>query len=227
MVEVRSEFEPELVDAAIAASRPGPWRDDAGPGRGPRSPQALRRIDVLGVISSEVRAPLLGIRAVDRVVGAGEVSEAVAEQLQAHSRRLARRLALLAEDLILVSRVPSDPLPLRRERLDLREHLVACAALFPDVTVGLDVPEGVAVAADRLRFHQVVTNLLRHAQRRSTAITLSALAGDRTVVLRVPDLALQDCYELDVVRMLVEAHGGHCSHDPQRLVLSVSLPRAD
>jgi two-component system OmpR family sensor kinase len=80
-------------------------------------------------------------------------------------------LAQLAEDLLLVARTSEGELPLRPERLELRELFNRAAARFADRarergrTISVDAGDRQSVYADELRLRQALGNLVDNALR--------------------------------------------------------------
>ena len=106
----------------------------------------------------------------------------------------ADRLALLADDLLLLAQSDEGELRLEPEPLDVRPLLEGVARRFAARaeegrrTVEVDAPQGLSVTADRLRLEQALGNLVDNALRYgSGAVGLTARARERTVELAVSD----------------------------------------
>jgi two-component system, OmpR family, sensor kinase len=106
----------------------------------------------------------------------------------------ADRLALLADDLLLLAHSDEGELRLDTEQLDARALLEGVARRFAARaeegrrTLDVDAPQGLSVTADRLRLEQALGNLVDNALRYgSGAVGLRARARDRTVELAVKD----------------------------------------
>ena len=65
--------------------------------------------------------------------------------------------------------------------LDLSEQLAECATGFPELDLRIDCPPGVQVHADPLRLQQILTNLVRNAQKHGAEpVTVDVSADDVT-----------------------------------------------
>ncbi len=124
--------------------------------------------------SHELRTPVAVIKAeLETALRAGGHDPQVREALVA-SVEECDHLAQLAEDLLVVARTSEGELPLRLERLELRELLERVARRFADRagergrTISVDADGGQSVHADELRLRQalgnVVDNALRYGQ---------------------------------------------------------------
>jgi signal transduction histidine kinase len=183
------------------------------------------RSDVLHVIENEMRGPLLGLQALLEAMGGHELTSELSHKMRGHSRVLADRLALLAEDLVLISDLGVAEVRLELEELDLSEELAACAAVFPDLVIYADTAQGLRLRGDRVRLRQILTNLFRNAQRRGgRPLWLFAHPRHDVLTIRVPDVGRDDGYELAIVRLLVSAHGGSCGYSATGRILSLSFP---
>ena len=119
--------------------------------------------------SHELRTPLALLKAelelaLRRPRSADELRAAVTSAAEETDR-----LALLAEDLLLVARSDRDALALRIEPVDVGELARATADRFGERASGehrrmaVDVPPGTEVWADRLRLEQALRNLVDNA----------------------------------------------------------------
>lgn len=110
--------------------------------------------------------------------------------LDAQSARVVR----LADDLLILARADQGRLPVRLEPLDVATAVADSAARFDariaqaelhmDVTTDADL----FVAADELRFGQLLDNLVENALRHArTTISVSARRMDGTIVVRIAD----------------------------------------
>ncbi len=119
--------------------------------------------------SHELRTPLALLKAelelaLRRPRSADELRAAVTSAAEETDR-----LALLAEDLLLVARSDRDALALRIEPVDVGELARATADRFGERASGehrrmaVDIPPGTEVWADRLRLEQALRNLVDNA----------------------------------------------------------------
>ena len=119
--------------------------------------------------SHELRTPLALLKAelelaLRRPRSADELRKAVGSAAEETDR-----LALLAEDLLLIARSDQDALGLRIDRVDLGELARTSADRFAKRaaserrSIAVDVPPGTEVQADRLRLEQALRNLLDNA----------------------------------------------------------------
>ncbi len=122
----------------------------------------------------ELRTPLAVIKAeLEGALRAGGHDPQVREALVA-SLEECDHLAQLAEDLLVVARTNEGELPVRPERLELREQLERVARRFGDRagergrTISVDAGDAEYLYADELRLRQALGNLvdnaLRHGQ---------------------------------------------------------------
>ncbi|MDP9365213.1 MAG: hybrid sensor histidine kinase/response regulator, partial [Chloroflexota bacterium] len=160
---------------------------------------AVRALDeFLSVAAHELRTPVTVVKGMAEhlVRGAGNGRQDP-ERTARHAARIAEagnRLAALTEDLLDVSRLRLDRLPLRPERLDLGAMARDAVARFREGPgdgrrILLDVPDGPCwVDADPGRLGQVLDNLL------DNALKYSPDGGEVAVAVR----AVGDGVELSV-----------------------------
>jgi signal transduction histidine kinase len=160
-----------------------------------------QRRELVANVSHELRTPVAALHAqlenlVDGVVPADEDNLGIA---LAQTERLSR----LVSQLLDLSRLEAGAVPLQRESLALRPFLegaVTAARLVAerdgrDVHCTVDVePADLRVAADAVRLHQVVANLLDNAVRHSPAggevrvtVRRRGTADTASVVVEVAD----------------------------------------
>ena len=144
--------------------------------------------------SHELRTPLSLLKtelelALRRPRSAGELRAAITSAAEETDR-----LALLAEDLLLIARSDRDALGLRLERVDVGELAQATAGRFAERAtsehrrVDVDVPPGTEVQADRLRLEQALRNLVDNALGYGEGtVTITARTVDGTMELHVRD----------------------------------------
>jgi signal transduction histidine kinase len=119
--------------------------------------------------SHELRTPLALLKAelelaLRRPRSADELRAAVGSAAEETDR-----LALLADDLLLIARSDQDALGLRIEQVDLADLARTAADQFAERaaserrSIAVDVPPGTGVQADRLRLEQALRNLVDNA----------------------------------------------------------------
>jgi signal transduction histidine kinase len=156
-----------------------------------------RKDEALAMISHELRSPLAAIQNAVRFLS-GQVGEGLGGQrAQALIERQVRRMTLLVDDLLDVSRITHGRMHLRRERIDLRVVVSnAIETLQSDINqrnhrLKTAVPDGpVWLHADPLRLEQVFVNLLANASRYTEAggdLTVWVHTRDDQAVIRIRD----------------------------------------
>lgn len=156
-----------------------------------------QRNDFLATVAQELRHPLSALSAEfaglrQRVPHDSELDKAV-NTIKWQLSYLTR----LTDDLRDVSRITLDKLTLHRERVDLREVLMAAVetaqpSVRPrEITLTVDLPAGgIWVNGDSVRLSQVFVNLLENAASFTPSrgqIRLSAEVGTTWVAVRVKD----------------------------------------
>lgn len=128
---------------------------------------ARAKTQFLGIASHELRTPLTSLLLLLQQ-GARRTGEACGGELLNRMLRLARRLAVLVEDLLEVSRLEHDQIVMRPTHIDLRTIVADVVADFrahaPTRQFSLRLPPAPAyVEADTLRVVQVLSNLVENA----------------------------------------------------------------
>jgi signal transduction histidine kinase len=165
--------------------------------------------EVMAVVRDEMRAPLLGLEAMLDALASSPLSPEVSERMQGHSRVLARRVSLLIEDLAVVATADPRAIAMDLQPLDLDQQLGECAASFPDMVIYIEGDKGARVLGDALRVQQIFANLMRSAQRLSgRPVTIRVSTKVDYVSFRVGNAGPRDGFELGIVKILVDAHGG-------------------
>jgi signal transduction histidine kinase len=97
------------------------------------------------------------------------------------------RLTRLAEDLLVLARVDEGQLPLRPEKIDVKDLLETVAGRFKQ-DIGIGAPDAESLFGDRLRLEQALGNLVDNALRYGAgAVRLEAEHRDGLMLLRVSD----------------------------------------
>jgi two-component system, sensor histidine kinase len=159
-----------------------------------------RKNESLAMISHELRSPLAAIQNAVRLLS-GQAGEGLGRQrAQALIERQVRRMTLLVDDLLDVSRITHGRMHLRRERIDLRVVVSnAIETLQSDINqrnhrLTTAVPDGpVWLHADPLRLEQVFVNLLANASRYTDAggdLTVWVHTRDDQAVIRMRDTGI-------------------------------------
>ncbi len=159
----------ELLNAALSVVRLALERRELE--RVAQEAAALRRSQALQVafvhrLSHELRTPLTAITGYASSLLANDVAWDAASQHRFLTRIVSesQRLARLVGDLLDLSAIESGTLRLRRDWAELAYVVEAAVACVPEVTVDVDVPEGVPpVFVDHDRLEQVLVNLLHNA----------------------------------------------------------------
>ncbi len=160
--------------------------------------RADRRKDVfLASLAHELRNPLAPIRSAVEVLRLPHAPEAAADQARAVIIRQLEHMTRLIDDLLDVSRITSDKLVLKIERVEL-EPIISMAVetsrpLIVHHQHGLSIelaPVPVELEADPARLAQAINNLLSNAAKYTPAgghIRLSTEVHDDALTIRVAD----------------------------------------
>jgi signal transduction histidine kinase len=128
---------------------------------------AQLKTDFVSVVSHELRTPLTSIIGAISTLQRPELlpEDPRAQQLIVMAAKQANRLRTLIEDLLVMSRIEAESLPIRPERIDVEPFLVELIEAFPNgerVTHEADSDVD-AVIADPDHLARVVTNLVENA----------------------------------------------------------------
>jgi PAS domain S-box-containing protein len=165
-----------------------------------RAEEALRvRDEFLSIASHELKTPLTSLQIElyamrERLADDNRGDERLGRKLERASRN-ADRLSGLVDTLLDVSRIATGRLTLKPERFDLVEAAqqvidsMQGAAARAGCTMLFDPPAPIVGFWDRLRFEQVIMNLLSNAFKYGAGqpITLALAATDGEAVLEVRD----------------------------------------
>ena len=208
------------------------------------------RDHIAAVVSHDMRTPLAGLHGyLEVLVEDEELDPALVRRMHERSLILTRRLTLLSEDLLAATTSEHNDLALTPDDLDLTDQLAECATGFPELDLRIVCPPGLRVHADPLRLQQILSNLVRNAQKHGAEpVTFDVSATDAEVTLRVgdagegvPETFIPRLFErysqgaraaggagigLSVVHDLVQAHHGSIRYDLTDPAFIVTLPVA-
>ena len=156
-----------------------------------------RKDEFLATLSHELRNPLAPIRNALELLRRGTDDPRVKERALEIMGRQVQQLVRLTDDLLDVSRITTNRLDLRRERIDLRTVLASAIETTQPLVDGAEhtltivlPPEPLWVDADLTRLAQAFANLLNNAVKytdRGGRVTVSASAADGQAVVQVID----------------------------------------
>lgn len=165
---------------------------------------SLAKSQVLSTATHELKTPLTSIVGyVERMLihqdTVGPLTERQHRYLKTVQKN-ARRLQALIDDLLDVSRIETGSLQLTLVKLDVGEEITEQVQVMQNqidqkgIQLTLDFPPTLPlVKADRLRFSQVITNLVSNACKYSppgAAVTMAAKALDGLVQIDVSDTGI-------------------------------------
>lgn len=185
---ISGHFEPdqaqELADigagAALVLSQIGRYQAAAEMSR--RLEEVARmKTDFVSVVSHELRTPLTSIIGSLDTVARPELApeSAVARELLGSARRQAGRLQRLIEDLLMVSRLERDAVPLQIEPVAIADLVDDVRRLVPGVEpLGVEIGGfDLAVKADHDHLGRVLINLLDNASKYADGSPVEIVAG--------------------------------------------------
>jgi len=155
-----------------------------------------RKTEFLAVLGHELRNPMGAITAAVRVLTESKAGSSPEAKQREIIERQTRRLSMLVDDLLDVSRVVSGKILLERRPLDLGELVRRCVESYEgaagrhrEVVLSVaDVP--LVVEGDPTRLEQVVTNLLDNAVKYTPPrgrITVAVERRGTDALIRVTD----------------------------------------
>jgi signal transduction histidine kinase len=207
------------------------------------------RDHLVAVVSHDMRSPLAGLLGYLEVLERDPtLSDEEVQRMHARSRLLTRRLIMLTEDLL--ASATSEGLLVLPEEIDLRRQLDECVAAFPELSVIVRCPHDLQVMADPLRLQQILTNLVRNAQKHGAEpvrVHVAALSSSQVQVTvsdagpGVPPEFVPRMFDrytrgpgrsthgsglgLFVARSMAERHGGSLDYDPATRSFVLVVPR--
>jgi signal transduction histidine kinase len=260
-VERMSERAATISAASAGRRLPVSAADDEISRLGRRLNEMLARLEsalerertLVSNASHELRTPLALIKAeIELALDEPESAPALAAALRSAGEET-DRLAQLADDLLLLARVDSGALPLRRSSVPVSELLDTIATRFKRRAadggrqIEVSAPAGLVVLADRRRLEQALSNLVENALRHgSGTVSLQADVKDGTLALAVldegpgfPAAFAEHAFErfsrangatggaglgLAIVSAIAQAHGGKASASTTPAGVTLSLP---
>ena len=158
--------------------------------------EQLRR-EFVANVSHELKSPLTSIRGLTETLQGGALEDPSANRRFVQLiDEYADRLSRLIEDLLALSQIESQAVPLALATVPLKPLAESVlASLQPAIaqrrlSVSVNVPEGFAVRADADRLRQVLFNLLDNAvkyNRDDGSLRVSAIRSDGTATVAVAD----------------------------------------
>jgi signal transduction histidine kinase len=158
-----------------------------------------QRTDFLSTVSHELKTPLTSLIAFADILARNQDASMNARQLQQISvmQRSARRLDLLINDLLDVSRLDAGTFTLTKTEFDVTVLIQEMGTAFSPLAdtneqlLSISYPDGEFwIEADRDRIAQVITNLLSNASKYSLSgaeIALAMEAEGNSLSIRVTD----------------------------------------
>jgi signal transduction histidine kinase len=159
---------------------------------------ALERADELktnfiALASHELRTPVTtihGLATTLNTVGS-QLEEEQRVELRAALERQAARMAQLVDQLLDLSRLDAEAIPIKPERFNVRERLVeivAAAAAEQAADVEIGAPPDLVASADPTALERIVSNLVTNALRYgSPPVIVTASQSDRHLRVAVED----------------------------------------
>jgi len=166
--------------------------------------ESLAKSQILGTVTHELKTPLAGIMGcVDRLLlhreKVGPLNDRQEKYLK-YIKEDSKILRALIDDLLDISRIEAGQIELRPTELNLHtemEHSVRSAeSQLPEkrLPASLNLCRGAnSIWADKLRFHQIITNLISNAYKYSSSeatITVTAKESYGFVQIDVSDTGM-------------------------------------
>jgi signal transduction histidine kinase len=193
--------------ATISAASPGrrlpvPRAHDEIARLGGRLNEMLARLEaalereraLVANASHELRTPLALLKTeIELALAEPDSAPVLAAALRSAAEET-DRLSQLADDLLLLARVDSGALPLRRSPVEVRELLETIATRFgrrardAGREIEVEAPADLNLLADQRRLEQALANLVENALRYGAGeVRLEAVANDGSLTLHVTD----------------------------------------
>jgi signal transduction histidine kinase len=213
---------------------------------------ALERADemktnFIALAAHELRTPVTSVHGVVRTLDrlGDQLSEADKAELEDALRSQTERMRGLVDQLLDLSRLEADTVPIQPTRIPVRaevEDLVAASASGREDEVEIEIPDDLEALIDKTVFERVVSNLLTNALRHgSSPVVVTAAHSDNHFRLIVEDCGdgvpprfIKDLFErfsrsdeararglgsglgLAIARSYARAHGGDLVHEHVR-----------
>jgi signal transduction histidine kinase len=202
------------------------------------------KTNFIALAAHELRTPVTSVHGVVRTLDrlGDQLSAEDREELEGALRSQTERMRSLVDQLLDLSRLEADTVPIQPTRIPVRaeiEDLVAAAASGREDEVEIKIPDDLEALVDKTVFERVVSNLLTNALRHgSSPVVVTAAQSDNHFRLivedrgdGVPPLFTKDLFErfsrsdeararglgsglgLAIARSFARAHGGDLVHE--------------
>ncbi len=168
---------------------------------------AQMKTDFVSVVSHELRTPLTSIIGSLATLGRPGLNEEIRDELLGSARRQADRLQRLIEDLLMISRIDRNSVPVKLEEVPVKgflEEVAATVSGIKDLTINVQ-PADLVIYADPDHLGRVFINLVENAAKYAlgSPVELVARAVRSRVDIDVIDHG--DGIPLDQVSKVFEA----------------------